>query len=110
MSNPYRRATVTTDFADELLALNETVESQKVVIDDLTLKAAYYKAGFFHRYDLAEKLMHQIEENCNYCVSDSNGFDGCFITSWYARAVYRTLADMYTQGLIAKEEYEFCNI
>lgn len=107
MRNPYYTPTGTKNFAKEVLELHETVESQRVAIDELLLKAAYYKANFFQRYDLAEKLINQIEENHNYCIGEFDGF--CF-ASWRARAQYRTLNLMCLQGLITKEEYDFCDV
>lgn len=97
----------TMDLAFELINLNKTVEWQELLIDELALKAAMYKANFFHRYHLADKIGKQIEENCNYRVGD---FDGFCYASWRANAVYRTLFDMYTQRLITEEEYRFCEV
>lgn len=65
-----------------------------------------YKAFFFHRSDLATNIQQQIMENNDAEIGE---FDGFCYASWRANAVYRTLEDMAKQGLITKEEYNFCN-
>ena len=35
-------------------------------------------------------------------------FDGFGYASWRARAVYRTLEDMFECGLITESDYNFC--
>jgi hypothetical protein len=106
MRNPYNYSdNDTTRFGIELVRTNKTIAEQKITIDALELKAAMYKANFFHKYDLAEKLQKQIEENYDYCIGEWDGF--CF-ASWRARAIYRTLDDMYEEGLITSEEYKSC--
>ena len=106
MEDFYRR-NMTMDFGRELINLNNTIEAQEIVIDELQLKAAMYKANFFYKYDLAEKLQAQIIENYNHCVGE---FDGFCYASWRVRAVYRTLVDMYRENIITKEEYSFCEV
>ena len=91
----------------ELVNLNKTVAQQEMIIDELKLKAAMYKANFFHKYDLANKLHEQIKENYDSCIGEFDGF--CF-ASWRSRAVYRTLDDMFRQGLITEEERRFCEV
>jgi hypothetical protein len=98
---------LTVELGREILELNRTVESQGLFIEELRLKGAMYKALFFQKSILAEKLSHQITENYNNSVGEFDGF--CF-ASWRARAVYRTLEDMVLQGIITKEEYEFCRV
>ena len=106
MEDVYKRRG-TMDFAFELINLNKTIEAQEIMIDELELKAAMYKANFFHKYDLAEKLQNQIMENYHHCVGE---FDGFCYASWRAKAVYRTLVDMYRENMITKEEYSFCEV
>jgi len=104
--NVYKRSS-TMDFGFELINLNKTIEQQEIIIDELELKAAMYKANFFHRYDLAERLQNQIKENYDHCVGH---FDGFCYASWRLTAVYRTLEDMYRERLITEEEYRFCEV
>ena len=107
MREEFYRRNMTMDFGMELINLNKTVEQQEIIIDELELKAAMYKANFFHKYDLAKKLEEQITENYNHCVGEFDGFCYC---SRRARAVYRTLVDMYREHLITEEEYRFCEV
>lgn len=95
------------DLGMELVNLNRTVAEQETMIDRLTLKAAYYKASFYGKNELANKLINQVEENHGYCVGE---FDGFCYSSKRARAVYRTIDDMYKEGLLTKEEYRFCDV
>ena len=95
------------NFGMELVNLNKIVEEQEVMIDRLALKAAYYKASFYGKYELARKLINQIEENYDYCVGE---FDGFCYSSKRANAVYRTAETMYKEGLLTKEEYGFCDV
>ena len=89
----------------ELVELNQTVDVQQIQIEDLRLKAAKYKAYFYQKHELAEILQKQVEENRDACVGE---FDGFCYSSRRACAVYRTLEDMVTQGIIPKSEYDFC--
>ena len=107
MMEDFCRRSMTVDFGMELVNLNKIIEQQEIIIDELILKAAMYKANFFHKYDLANKLQEQIEDNYNHCVGD---FDGFCYASWRAKAVYRTIEDMCRAGLITKEEYNFCEV
>lgn len=106
MTELYKR-NMTMDFGMELVNLNKTVAQQETIIDELMLKAAMYKANFFHKYDLADKLQEQIKENYDNLTGDWDGF--CFV-SWRADAVYRNLDDMLRKGLITEEERRFCNV
>lgn len=101
------RPSRTMELGAELLELNCTVQAQEIQIEDLRLKAAKYKAYFFRKQKLAETLEEQIEENFNACVGEFDGFCYAF---WRARAVYRTLEDMFRQGLITESEYIFCKV
>lgn len=107
MMENFNRRSMAMDFSIEIINLNKTVKAQEIMIDELELKAAMYKANFFHKDDLAEKLRAQITENYNSCVGE---FDGFCYASWRARAVYRTLVDMYRENIITKEEYSFCEV
>lgn len=98
---------MTMEFGLELVKLNKTVAQQELIIDELTLKCASYKASFFHKYELSDKLRKQINENANSLIGEWDGF--CF-ASWRADATYRTLEDMFEEGLITEEEYRFCEV
>lgn len=90
-----------------LLEVQQKIISQEYEIENLRIKAAMYKANFFHNYTLAEKLQKQSEENRDALVGE---FDGLSYASWRARAVHRTLEDMVTEGLITGKEYQECEI
>lgn len=107
MMENFNRRSMTMDFGMELVNLNKTVAQQEMIIDELMLKSAMYKASFFGKHNLADKLREQITENYDSCIGEWDGF--CF-ASWRARAVYRTLDDMYREGLITEEEYRFCEV
>lgn len=107
MMEDFNRRSMTMDFGMELINLNKTVAQQKMIIDELMLKAAMYKASFFGKHNLANKLNEQIVENLNSYVGEWDGF--CF-ASWRARAVYRNLEDMLREDLITQEEYAFCEV
>ena len=107
MREDYYRRNMSMDFGMELLNLNRTVEQQEIIIDELKLKAAEYKALFFGRYDLVEKLRKQIRENRDNRTGE---FDGFCYASWRASAIYRTLDDMYKDNLITETEYSFCEV
>lgn len=71
----------------------------------LELEKSKYKAYFYRKSDLAEKLSNQLKENENYLIGADDGF--CY-SSVRANAIFRTLEDMYEQNIISKEEYNFC--
>lgn len=102
-----RRQSMTMELGMELVALNKTVARQDIAIDELMLKAAMYKASFFGKHELSNKLSKQIEENYDSCVGE---WDGVCFASWRARAVYRSIHDMLEDGLITEEEYRFCKV
>ena len=92
---------------EELIHLNNVIDSQQIQIENLRLKAAKYKAYFYEKHELAEVLQKQIEENRDACVGE---FDGFCYSSQRAWAVYRTLEDTVEENLIPKSEYDFCRI
>lgn len=94
-----RMARSLVDAADKLEAKTKKAEQYRIA-------AAKYKAYFFHKTDLAEKLEKQSRENLDAMVGE---FDGVTYASWRARAVYRTLDDMFDSQIITLEEYTFCN-
>lgn len=95
------------ELGEELVYLNKTVEQQEMYIDELRIKAAMYKAAFFHKYDLYEKLVKQRDENRDARIG---GFDGFCYASWRDNAVFRSLEDMYKDGLLTESEYRECEI
>ena len=80
----------------ELLNAQEKLISQEYEIEMLRIKAAKYKAI---------KLQEQEEENKDALVGE---FDGFCWSSRRAFAVFRTLEDMYDEGLITESEYREC--
>ena len=81
--------------------------SQEYEIEMLRIKAAKYKAFFFHDWDLGKRLENQREENEDAVVGE---FDGYCYASWRANAIFRTLEDMYNEGLLTEDEYNKCRI
>ena len=81
--------------------------SQEYEIELLRIIAAHYRAFFFHNWDLGKKLQKQREENEGALVGE---FDGFCYASWRASAVFRTLEDMYNEGLLTEDEYRECKI
>ena len=86
---------ITMEFSLELASLNKTIVEQEMIIDGLRLQSAMYKASFFKKGSLADKLSKQIINNHLSCMG------GC-------SAVYKTLDDMLREDLITQEEYKFC--
>lgn len=78
---------------------------QESKIELLRIKAAKYKAYFFHKFELAEKLEKQERENEDALVGE---WDGIGYASWRANAVFRTLEDMRDEGIITESEYKEC--
>lgn len=89
----------------ELLDKQKKLISQEYEIEMLRIKSAKYKAFFFRESDLAIKLQEQEEENRDALVGE---FDGYCYASWRANAIFRTLEDMYDEGLITESEYREC--
>lgn len=89
----------------ELLDTQKKLISQEYEIEMLRIKAAKYKAFFFRESDLAIKLQEQEEENRDALIGE---FDGYCYASWRANAIFRTLEDMYDEGLITESEYREC--
>ena len=90
-----------------LLEAQEKLVCQEYEIKNLKIKAAMYKAYFFHDSTLAKKLQKQSEENRDALIGE---FDGFSYASWRANAVYRTLEDMCDEGLLTEKEYRECKV
>lgn len=88
-----------------LTRLSDIIDSQELIITEYKMKAAMYKAYFFHKHELAEILEKQINENYDNIIGEFDGF--CF-ASWRASVVYRTLEDMVNQNIITESDYRFC--
>lgn len=89
------RQNMTMEFGMDLINLNRTIELLEKENTELALKGAKYKAYFYHKDSLVEKLETQIKKNI---LSYASGFN----------MEYRTLEDMVIDGLLTKEEYKFC--
>lgn len=91
----------------QLLESQEKLVSQEYEIENFRIKAAMYKAYFFRNFSLAEKLQKQSEENRDALIGE---FDGFSYASWRANAVYRTLENMFDEGLLTEKEYRECKV
>ena len=89
----------------DLLDAQQKLMSQEYEIESLRIKGAMYKAYFFRNSELAEKLRKQWEENADALTGE---FDGFSYASWRANAVYRTLEDMWCEGILTEKEYKEC--
>ena len=78
---------------------------QESQIELLRIKAAKYKAYFFHKFELAEKLEKQERENEDALTGE---WDGMCYASWRAKDVFRTLEDMRDEKIIKESEYKEC--
>lgn len=91
----------------ELRANRQELERLSITLEEYRIKAAMYYSFHMHRWDLGEKLRNQLQENNDAIIGE---FDGFCYSSRRASAVYRTLGDMFHDGIITIEEYNFCNI
>ena len=91
----------------QLLESQEKLVSQEYEIENLRIKAAMYKAYIIRSSSLAEKLQKQSEENRDTLIGE---FDGFSYASWRANAVYRTLENMFDEGLLTEKEYRECKV
>lgn len=93
------------NFGYELINTQRKLVCQEYEIDKLRIKAAMYHAFFFRNSDLAKKLREQNEENNDALIGE---FDGFSYASWRRNAVFRSLEDMYADGLLTEKEYREC--
>lgn len=89
----------------ELMNTQRKLVYQEYEIEKLRIKAAMYHAFFFHNSDLAKRLRDQNEENNDALIGE---FDGFSYASWRRDAVFRSLEDMYSDGLLTEKEYREC--
>lgn len=83
------------------------ISSLSSELENYRISAAKYKAMFYGKHDLAEKLEMQERENRDASIGEWDGF--CY-ASWRAKAKFRTLEDMLKDGFLNEKEYEICNI
>ena len=95
------------ELENELRANRQELEHLSVALEEYRIKAAMYYSFHMRRWDLGKKLNEQLRENSNAIIGE---FDGFCYSSRRASAIYRTLEDMLRDGIIAREEYNFCNI
>ena len=93
------------NFGYELVNAQRKLVCQEYEIEKLRIKVAMYHAFFFCHSDLAEKLRGQNKENNDALIGE---FDGFSYASWRRDAIFRTLEDMYTDGLLTESEYMEC--
>lgn len=101
------KSNITKELGIEMLNINQVIQRQQIQIDELKLKGAMYKAYFFEKSELVELLRNQIQDNYNSSIGE---FDGFCYASWRAKSVYRSLEDLFEQGIITETEYDFCNL
>lgn len=92
---------------EDIEELQNQLSAQEFEVEMLKFKAAKYKALFFHKEKLEEKLEKQYRENANAIIGD---FDGCCYESSRRKAVFRSLKDMLHEGLLTEQEYKECNV
>ena len=90
--------------AYEIIRYKKQATELQIEYEELKLKAAWYKAQAFRKWDLTDKIWKQIEVNFHYSNGEFNGF--CYYYAPDAR--YLDLCDMYKEGILNKQEYEFC--
>lgn len=90
----------------DLLKGLEDADRYEMRLQKLRVTAAKYKALFFGKHDLSQKLCDQEKENIDACIGE---FDGFSYSSARARAVFRTLEEMVDDGILSEDEYAFCN-
>ena len=93
------------NLGSELVNTQRKLVCQEYEIEKLRIKAAMYRAFFFHNFDLAERLRDQNKENDNALIGE---FDGFCYASWRRGAIFRSLEDMCVDGLLTEKEYREC--
>ena len=89
----------------EMIAIQRSAESVEMEKEQYRLKAAMYRNFFIHNFALWEKLQEQVTENTNALIGE---FDGFSYASWRANAVFRTLENMFEDGILTEKEYMSC--
>lgn len=106
MDDKMQRRTRAKEFVLDLLSSLEDADRYELELQKLRITAAKYKALFYGKDCLSDKLCDQERENINACVGE---FDGFSYSSESARAVFRTLEDMRDDGILTTEEFAFCD-
>ena len=101
------RYRLTFELENELRMNRQELEHLSIAIEEYRIKAAMYYSLYMRRWDLGDRLRNQLQENDDAIIGE---FDGFCYASWRANAVFRTLEDMVHDGIITREEYNFCNI
>ena len=91
--------------AYEIIGYKKYATELQLKYVELKFKAAMYKAQAFHMWDLADKLMNQID--LNYRAISNGGFNG-FCYCYDPTAEYLDFRDMYEKGILNEKEYNFC--
>lgn len=92
-------------FAYEVIGFKKHATELQLENEELRFKVAMYKAQAFHKWELADKLSEQID--LNFRAIGNGEFDG-FCCCYDPNAVYRSFKDMYKEGILNEEEYDFC--
>lgn len=95
------------ELENELRMNRQELERSFIALEEYRIKAAMYYSFHMGRWDLGKKLNEQLQENMDSIIGE---FDGFCYSSRRASAVYRTLGDMVRDGIITREEFNFCNI
>lgn len=91
--------------AYEIIGYKKYATELQLECVELKFKAAMYKAQAFHMWDLADKLMNQIDSN--YRSVNNDMFNGlCY--HYNPTAEYLDFKDMYERGILNEKEYKFC--
>lgn len=98
---------LTFELENELRMNRQELEHLSIAVEEYRMKVAMYYSFHMRRWDLGETLRKQLRENMDAVIGE---FDGFCYSSRRASAVYRTLGDMFHDGIITREEYNFCNI
>ena len=101
------RYRLTFELENELRMNRQELEHLSIAIEEYRIKAAMYYSLHMRRRDLGDRLRNQLQENDDAIIGE---FDGFCYASWRANAVFRTLEDMVHDGIITREEYNFCDI
>lgn len=97
------------NFSQDISQIINERDDLLIMFEMQQLKTALYAALFFNNMDgndeLIEKLQNQIKENDNALIGAYDGF--CY-SSTRTYAEYRSLDEMYVQGILTLIEYEKC--
>ena len=86
----------------DIIKDKQTLQSK---VEMLKLEKALYKAYFYGKSDLVDKLKKQIKEN-EYNITGE--FDGFLYSSERQNAKFKTLESMREENIISRDEYNFC--